>query len=244
MEYCVRHTLRQVYTSPGYLLEPGSQPILLDCGCGDGNYAAHMARMLGAVQVWGIEVNVRQASKAHTNGIIALRADLNQHLPLVSDSIHVVTAFNVLEHLVEIQLALEEMYRVLRPGGYAIINTPNLASWHNIAALLCGMQPFSGPNILPMTESDLAPVRRLHRRAYGLPEKAARLDTDEPERFRHIVVVAFRSLIRALERAGFHIEQTLGFGYYPLPPLLADIFSRLDPTHTHHIVIKARKPAT
>jgi hypothetical protein len=38
------------------------------------------------------------------------------------------------------------------------------------------------------------------------------------------------------------VEHALGFGYYPLPPGLARLASRVDPAHAHHMVVKARKP--
>jgi SAM-dependent methyltransferase len=242
MEYSFKRTIAQVYNSPGWLLEPQAGAILLDCGCNNGLYSRRLAEILGATRVYGLELNRGMAREAAANGVHVLRNDVNCAIPLHSDSVHVVTAFNILEHLVETQRFLEEIYRVIRPGGYAIINTPNLASWHNIAALLLGLQPFSGPNITSMTESDVPIVRRMHRRAYDLPEDAEHLVSEEPERHRHIVVVAFRSLIRALQHTGFVVEQALGYGYYPLPPLLARFASRLDPAHAHHMVIKARKP--
>jgi ubiquinone/menaquinone biosynthesis C-methylase UbiE len=243
MEYSFRQTANQVYSSPKHLMEPDPQAVFLDCGCHKGLYAHTLAGILGTGQVYGLELNSGLAHEAKANGVRVVRADANECIPLRSESIQVLTAFNILEHLVETERFLAEMYRVLAPDGYVIIDTPNLASWHNIAALLLGMQPFSGPNISSMTESDVPVVRRLHRRAHGLPEDVEYLASAEPERHRHIVVVAFRALIKALQRSGFRIEQALGYGYYPLPPALARLASRIDPAHAHHMVIKARKPS-
>ena len=136
---------------------------------------------------------------------------------------------------------LAEMYRVLRPGGYAMLATPNLASWHNIFALLIGLQPFSGPNVTTMLDAELAMVKRMHRRAYGLPADGPIDDPSEPEGLRHIVVIAYRSLLRLMAGAGFRVEYARGFGYYPLPPLLARPMARIDPWHAHHLVVKVRK---
>jgi SAM-dependent methyltransferase len=241
MEHCFRATMQLVYTSPDYLLESNPEVLLLDCGCNNGSFSRELASRLGTQRVIGFELNQRLAKQAAQNCVHVLRADLNQRFPFCDNSLHVITAFNLLEHLVETERFIAELYRVLVPGGYVIINTPNLASWHNIVALLLGLQPFSGPNIASMTESDVPIVRRMHRRAYDLPEEPEYLMSQEPERHRHIVVVAFRALTNALQRAGFRIEAALGFGYYPLPPILARIASRLDPAHAHHMVVKARK---
>lgn len=243
LEACFQETVRGVYSSPAYLLEPDLNAVLLDCGCNNGLYSLQLGQQLGTRRIYGLEYNQSLAQEAMQHGVQVLCSDLNTAIPLSTSSITVVTAFNVLEHLIETQRFLSEVYRVLAPGGYAIINTPNLASWHNIAALFMGLQPFSGPNIDSMTESDVPIVRRMHRRAYHLPEEPAYLSLPEPERHRHIVVVAFRSIQKALVRTGFVIEAALGFGYYPLPSELAKVMSRLDPAHAHHMVIKARKPS-
>ena len=242
LEACFQATVRGVYSSPDYLLEPDPHAVLLDCGCNNGLYSLQLGQQLGTRQIYGLEYNQSLAQEAALAGVRVLCGDLNRAIPLPTASVTVVTAFNVLEHLIETRCFLDEIYRVLKPGGYAIINTPNLASWHNIAALLMGLQPFSGPNIDSMTESDVPIVRRMHRRSYQLPEEPAHLDLLEPERHRHIVVVAFRSIQKALLRTGFVVETALGFGYYPLPPALAQIMSHLDPAHAHHMVIKVRKP--
>jgi SAM-dependent methyltransferase len=243
MQSSFQKTAYQVYSSPRRLLAPAPHTLLLDCGCGDGSYSQSVGHLLGTSQVYGVELNAGQARAAQDNGVRILRADVNQAIPLRSNSIDTLITFNVLEHLVETQCFLRELYRVLRPGGLLLLNTPNLASWHNIAALVLGVQPFSGPNITSMTESDVPIVRRMHRRVYGLPEEQAELDTAEPERHRHIVVVAYRSLRRAMQQAGFQIDYARGYGYYPFPPFLAWLLSGIDPSHAHHLVIKARKPA-
>jgi hypothetical protein len=56
------------------------------------------------------------------------------------------------------------------------------------------------------------------------------------------VVLAYRSLINALERPGFVVEFAQGYGYYPLPPFLARLAAKLDISHSVHLVIKVRKP--
>jgi SAM-dependent methyltransferase len=155
--------------------------------------------------------------------------------------VDVIIASDVLEHLANPYVFVGEMYRVLRPGGYVVLDTPNLASWHNIFALLVGVQPFSGPNITTMDDADVELVRQMHHSTVYVSEEQQPEDSRH-ELARHIVVVAYLSLLKLCERWGFQIEQALGFGYYPLPVPLARIFQRLDPRHTHHVLIKARKP--
>ncbi len=223
------------------MVEANPRSWLLDCGCREGLNTAELARIAQAREVIGLDYNLRVLKQASARGIIPLQADLNRSIPLVESSIDVIIATDVLEHLVDPYAFVGEMYRVLKPGGYIVLDTPNLASWHNIFALLIGVQPFSGPNITTMEDADISIVRQMHRATHGLKEGSYNNYT-EKELTRHIVVVAYVSLLRLLKHHGFLIEQVHGFGYYPFPPIIASLFQRLDPRHAHHIVVKARKP--
>ena len=48
-----------------------------------------------------------------------------------SETFDYVLCINVLEHIIEPQKALDEIYRVLKPGGLAIISTPFLFPVHD-----------------------------------------------------------------------------------------------------------------
>lgn len=57
-------------------------------------------------------------------------ADINESLPLQSNSVDLVIMTEVLEHLRNPGIATEEIFRVLRPGGRAIMTTPLLWPIH------------------------------------------------------------------------------------------------------------------
>lgn len=237
--FAMRNARRASYRQ---MVEVNSSAWLLDCGCREGINTIELAQIVQAQRVIGLDYNLRALKQASSRGIIPLQADLNNSIPLVNSSIDVIIATDVLEHLVDPYNFVREMYRVLRPEGYLLLDTPNLASWHNIFALLIGIQPFSGPNITTMEDADIPIVRQMHRATHGLDEEGEYNNHSEKELTRHIVVIAFTSLLRLLKRHGFLIEQVRGFGYYPLPPPIAQLLQQVDPRHTHHIVIKARKP--
>jgi SAM-dependent methyltransferase len=216
---------------------------LLDCGCREGEGSLVIAAQAGTRHISGIDYTFSVLKQAHLHGIIAICADLNVPIPLKSGTYDVIYASNLIEHLVDPALFIAEAYRMLRPGGYLVVDTPNLASWHNIFALLIGRQPFSGPNLTNMEDAEVAIVRELHRTDHGLPEEGPSLEHGEQELTRHIVVVAYHSLLDLLRTKGFHILSARGFGYYPLPPLLARLFERIDPAHAHHTCVKAVRPA-
>jgi SAM-dependent methyltransferase len=70
-----------------------------------------------------VEFSVEGAEVARERGLDVLRADARR-LPVASRSMDLVIAFDVLEHIEEDHLAAEEIRRVLRPGGTALIAVP------------------------------------------------------------------------------------------------------------------------
>jgi SAM-dependent methyltransferase len=224
------------------LMEYNPLAVVLDCGCREGDNTLRMTQGIGSSCIIGLDYTAAVLKLAAQKGIAPLRADLNVQIPLASASVDVIFASDVLEHLVNPAVFVSELYRVLRPGGYMVLDTPNLASWHNIFALVIGLQPFSGPNITNMEDAELALVREMHRSDHGLPEDGDNVEHNQQELTRHIVVVAYRSLLNLVRKNGFEIVLKRGFGYYPFPPFIARWMQRVDPAHSHHILLKAVKP--
>jgi SAM-dependent methyltransferase len=214
----------------------------IDCGCRDGVKTLQLADHIGTHDIIGLDYTFRVLKQANQRGIKGIRCDLNKPLPLASNSADAIFNSNVLEHLVDPYHFVGEAFRVLRPGGYLMTDTPNLASWHNIFALMIGRQPFSGPNLTNIEDAEIGMVREMHRHHQGLPEEGENVDHNEQELSRHIVVVAYRSLVEMMKHWGFVIVNNRGIGYLPFPPFLARILQRIDPAHAHHAAIKAVKP--
>lgn len=229
------------YTIQLKLVEPDLNALILDCGCREGDNARRMADQIGTNKIIGLDYILSALFHAGKRGIVCIQSNLNDSIPLQNDSVDMILATDVIEHLINPSVFVKEMFRVLKPSGYTILDTPNLASWHNIFALLVGVQPFSGPNITTMEDSDLEIVKKMHRVTHGLEEEGEFQEHNDLELTRHIIVIAYRSLINLLKKSGFTIEKEYGFGYYPLPPFIAHFFQCFDISHTHHIVIKARK---
>jgi 2-polyprenyl-3-methyl-5-hydroxy-6-metoxy-1,4-benzoquinol methylase len=69
-------------------------------------------------------------------------------LPFRNNYFDVIIAIEVIEHLYNPDHAVLEAKRLLRPGGFLILSTPNLAWWANRLALLLGYQPYlSAPSM-------------------------------------------------------------------------------------------------
>lgn len=99
---------------------------VLDVGCGDGSMLVELARR--GWEVRGLDFDAEAVAVARGRG---LRVDLGglraQGYP--AESFEVVTMSHSLEHVPEPQAVLEEVRRVLTPGGKAVVLTPNASSW-------------------------------------------------------------------------------------------------------------------
>ena len=135
-------------------------------------------------------------------------------------------ANQVIEHLSDTDTFVKETHRLLKPEGYAVVCTENLASWHNIFSLILGWQPFSLSNVC--------------ERRFQVGNPLA-IHTGEsprnPSSWQHMRVFAYRGLREIFEEYGFEIERCVGSGYYPLPSQL----SKLDPRHAAFLTVKVRK---
>ena len=209
----------------------------LDLGCWDGANTVRYGKKIHAKNLYGIEIEKSKAKLASDRGISVKISDLNNKFPFKDNSMDVVAANHVIEHLAQTELFMNEIYRVLRKNGYAVIATPNLASWHNVFALMLGMQPFSGPNVR-ISEHDIRAVNKMDKDKAKYLLKSARKSN---EYLRHLVVMTYKELVKNLRKAGFIIEKSYGFGYYPLLPLLARLFAKMDIWHSHYVIVRVRK---
>jgi methionine biosynthesis protein MetW len=132
------------------LLEPGGR--MLDIGCGDGSLLA-LARGSKFQEVCGIDVAPAVVQRAEEtcaqrlgslDGVHVKCADLNETLPFEDNSFDAVTAIAVIEHLFDPYFSVDEVHRLLRPGGQFIMEVPNLAWLPRRVDVLLGRLPVTG----------------------------------------------------------------------------------------------------
>src|SRR5579859_1770467 len=140
-------------TSHALMLElVGSNKRVLDVGCDTG----YLGRALIAhgCSVSGVEMNEAAAAEAARYLDRVLVADLEK-ADLVEEfgaaSFDVVVFGDVLEHLRDPLPALRQARPLLRPGGYIVISTPNIAHGDVRLALLAGRFNYSKVGILDDT---------------------------------------------------------------------------------------------
>lgn len=208
------------------LLEPNPRARLLDLGCDDGTLTLRYAERIGTDRIYGADFIPAALVKARKRSVKAKRADLNRKLPFPSNSFDVVTSNQVIEHLLETDIFVEEIYRVLKPGGYAVISTENLASWHNIFALVLGLPAFSQHNSC--------------RKDVGNPISLVS-GSDLKPGWSHVKIFTLTGLTALFRLHRFTVTDRRGAGYYPWPPPLSILLSRLSPRHSAFIAVKGRK---
>ena len=103
------------------------QHVVLDVGAGAGInsftwFRGHAAR------VCGVDLNPRVLENTHLD---EARLGPVDRIPYPDGTFDVAFAWNVVEHLADPADALEEVARVLKPGGVFVIKTPNI--WHYVA---------------------------------------------------------------------------------------------------------------
>jgi 2-polyprenyl-3-methyl-5-hydroxy-6-metoxy-1,4-benzoquinol methylase len=113
---------------------------LLDIGCAQGDWAALWQKK--GWQTAGVDVNCQNVATARRVGVDAHVCDLNNEpIPFSDASFDLVFAGEVIEHLVDTDGFLSEVWRCCRPGGNVLLTTPNLASFENRVRLLLGVYP-------------------------------------------------------------------------------------------------------
>lgn len=103
---------------------PGQQ--ILDIGCGPGFYASELSRQVGPEgSVVAVDTNAamlavaQRRCAAHTN--VAFHEADATSLPVPDDAFDRAVCVQVLEYVPDVDAALREMHRVLRPGGRAVV---------------------------------------------------------------------------------------------------------------------------
>lgn len=118
----------------------GKSGVVLDLGCLDGTIGFELIKL--GNKVYGIDASKKSVELACEKGIRAFVGDLESPLDLsYASSFDVVVAGEIIEHIYQVNNFLDEIYKVLKPTGYLVLSTPNLASLGRRLMLLLGINP-------------------------------------------------------------------------------------------------------
>jgi len=207
-------------SSPWASTAVGRPAVILDVGCGDGFATGVAAQRNPGHRFAGLDWSASSLAKAADRGIAVLRAGIDASLPVRSGSVDVVVMSEVIEHLVDTDSAIEETYRVLKPGGTLLLSTPNLAAWYNRALLALGVQPV-------FSEVSL-------RSVFGRPGSQVA---------GHLHMFTRRALVEFLGAYGLDCVRVAGARYHDVPAVLRPldrVFCRW-PSAASILLVQARK---
>jgi SAM-dependent methyltransferase len=193
---------------------------IVDIGCGDGFALAMAAQRNPGHQFAGLDWSAGSLAQAAERGLAVLRAAIDTTLPVRSGSVDVVIMSEVIEHLVDTDLAVEEVHRILKPGGSLLLSTPNLAAWFNRGLLAVGVQPV-------FSEVSL-------RHVFGRPGAQVA---------GHLHMFTKRALVEFLAAYGLDCVRVRGARYHDVPAPLRPLdlaFCRM-PSAASILLVHARK---
>ncbi|MGH3203005.1 MAG: class I SAM-dependent methyltransferase [Streptosporangiaceae bacterium] len=132
---------RQARMLAAILRQTPGPAVILDLGCGDGAALAQAVTQNPHHRFVGLDWSADALHQAKTKGLTTIRGSMQTRLPVTDGAADVVIMSELIEHLIDPDGALEEVRRVLRPGGALLLSTPNLAAWYNRGLLAAGIQP-------------------------------------------------------------------------------------------------------
>lgn len=221
------------------LLENSSHAKVVDIGCGDGQVTIRYKEKIGG-EITGVDGVKERLEAALDKGVDKIiTVELEKKWPLKNSSFDVAISNQVIEHILDIDHFVKEIHRILKPGGYCVVSTENLSSWHNIFALILGFQDFSH-HILK--KRHISNPLSLH---YG--EKTCTWSSKDHSgvddaTYPHIKILTYNSFIKAFLEYGFKFVAGKASGYYPLFGAVGYLASKIDPYHSHFITVKMKKP--
>jgi len=194
---------------------------LLDVGCGIGKL--RRACPHPGIEFMGIDVRLSSLEVARQNGYAAvLQANLNEGLPFAPASFDVLVCSHVLEHLPNPERLVQEVLRVLRPGGLFLAGVP--MSWWWTRWLRIHLLP----RLVPEKKADVLTANFGHVTFFTLPSLKALL-----KEFEIVDIRGFRFF------SSRHLPLENWWWYFRLNTLWGRAFPRL----TADVNVVARKRA-
>jgi len=100
---------------------------VLDVGCGKGRFARVLQERNPEAEVWGLDISEEMLRFVPAG--IYTRAGSMTELPFADSTFDAAYATESLEHAVDIERAISEICRVVKPGGRLVIIDKNAEQW-------------------------------------------------------------------------------------------------------------------
>ena len=100
--------------------------MILDCGSGNG---FSMEFLTADNKVFGIDNVFEMLPMSVKKGLKAVAGNLDHNLPFCSNTFDSVSIISVLQYIINPENLIQEIYRVLKPGGDLVLYSQNKSSW-------------------------------------------------------------------------------------------------------------------
>jgi len=183
---------------------------LLDIGCDTGTDLFMLPKVEGIkfnrvgtdVSAGAIEQARNLAKKRDEKNITFKVADANKKQPFKDGSFDIITSSELIEHIEDPVFLLNEMHRLLKPGGVAIISTPNEKS----------IQKFILEKMLPKKiGGQLDDSRSLGFSRHGTSTK---LDHDDWDSEAHISIYGAKQWKNITKKSKLKLNNMTGSAFY------------------------------
>lgn len=213
---------------------------VLDIACGEGYGSAMLAS--DASSVIGVDVSaeaVQHAKEAYANiPGLEFRVGDAASIPLPDDSVDVVVSFETIEHHDKHQEMIDEIRRVLKPGGILVISSPNRIVYSEKAGY---------HNEFHVKELDFSEFDALlrtcfeQRRHFGqrlaVSSALMAIDSGDPERFLEAFTDTAKGVVQRtpdLMDPVYFVAIAAAAGVH-IPVLPSSVFfSEIEDLYTHH----------
>ena len=99
---------------------------VIDLGCGRGEWLELMVDE--GFEAQGVDLDESMLAISNAAGLSVVKSDIIEYLQKIQDnSVEIVSGFHIIEHISSdsLQILVKETFRVLKPGGLLILETPN-----------------------------------------------------------------------------------------------------------------------
>lgn len=228
-----RELLQRERKAADLLLRHGPQrpATVLDVGCGDGTFLRRLDRLAGRPWSYhGTDFSPYCLELARALPYTFRQGNLEEGIPFGDDMFDVVYSGEVIEHLYNPDLLLEECGRVLKPGGLLVLTTPNFQTWYNRVLFAAGIIPIFYEASTRDASVGSGPLRRFKHG--GVPVG-------------HVRLFNRRALADLLNANGFSPLAWRGavFSHLPRPLRALDRCFNPTPSLASNLVVAARTPS-
>jgi len=153
---------------------------ILDVGCGEGRHIFGAMDSQSGLNLFGVDMDIPSLEKSNEGLDFFREMDFNlvkflqgsiYNLPFQDNELDVVICSEVLEHLEDYNKAIQEIHRVLKPGGYFLASVPSFLPEKICWMLSKEYQNMPGGHVRIFKKSRILKVMQDHNFSFIQSEK-------------------------------------------------------------------------